>query len=111
MERGDIEQSFTKACQTPCGELFVTCSHRDFKPVEIFVITRELNKDRQKNCDWALNAIAMAISNLLQLDTPIEKIGKYSDNFHCPAYSELGLITCPVHIKTILINPKAIIDA
>lgn len=111
MKREDSEKSFTKECKTPCGNIFITCSYRDSDPIELFVNTQKLNYDRQKNCNWALNAIAVAISNLLQLGAPAEKVVKYSDNFHCPMYSESGMTTCPEHFREILLGAKAIIDA
>lgn len=111
LQRKDSEDSFTKKCKTPCGNLYVTCSHRDYNPIEIFVGVASLNYAAQKGCHWALNYIAVACSNFLQNRIEREKVLKYTDSGHCPEYSQLGLRTCPEHIHNIIKDPEGASNA
>jgi len=104
MKRSDTEQSITYKRMTPCGNVYTTVSYKsDGRPVEMFVHTASLRTDRQMECDWSLNAIALAASKFLQLDEDVDSVCKYlGTQFRCPASSAQGLATCPEHMNTIL---------
>ena len=72
---------------------------KEFNPIELFVATKSLNYDKQLNCGWALNAIAVACSNLLQAGVDPSKVSKFSNNIQCPMYSVYGTDTCPEHMQ------------
>ena len=101
ISRGETVLSETRKCQTPCGNIFITIGYeKDFGPIEMFVATKGLKADKQINCDWALNAIAMGASHMLQGGFNSTDVSRHVNNFICPAFSMNGLSTCPEFMQS-----------
>ncbi len=101
--RADVETSISRRCTTPCGTLYVTCSHRENKPMEVFVATRSLDYDKQIACGWGLNVTAIGCSRLLQIGEERKEVAKLANGARCQRWSPGGITTCPEHMaQTIL---------
>jgi len=105
--RGQVEASISIRYKTPCGDLYVNCSHRDGKPIELFIATRKLNPQKQLQCGWGLNVTAIGCSRLLQAGEGKNEVAKFANGVRCPMWSLNGMPTCPEHMaQTILDSDK-----
>lgn len=102
--RGEVEASLAIRSKTPCGTLYINCSHREGKPIELFVGTRSLDEDKQVSCGWGLNTVAIGCSRFLQIGERKEAVAKFANGARCPQWSPSSMATCPEHMAQVILD-------